>query len=78
MRVAASHSCAPKKAVGRITNDSDVQAGINIVLKAIEVRRSARSRRTLGVELDRGRQDIRQHKQSETSEFAPRLKSMST
>jgi len=50
-------AAARKKAVGRITNEnSDVQAGINIVLKALEapVRQNRRELRRRG--LDRGRQ----------------------
>ena len=47
-----------KKAVGKITNDnSDVQAGINIVLKALEVADPPDRRELRRRGLDRGRQD---------------------
>ena len=47
-----------KKAVGRITNEnSDVQAGINIVLKALEAPAAADRRELRCRRLDRGRQD---------------------
>ena len=67
-----------KKAVGKLTNDNaDVQAGINIVLKAT---RSSdppdrRERRRRG--LDRGRQD-HGHRSPRPSASTPRTKSMST